>query len=259
MSLGTFSTFYFGLQITKDNNLLNFDEGGGELTAELNIGGYTHTTILDELERALNAAGGFTYTATMNRTNRKVTIAAGSTFTLYTQTGSQVANSPWQLLGYSQLANHTGTNTYQSEAGAGYEYLPQFILQDHVDTMNWVQAAEASVNKSARGDIEVVTFGNESFLQCNIKYITNITQDGSVIHTNGSGVSDVVFFLNYVIQKAPIEYIKDVAQRDTFEPVLLESTPDNSKGVGFKLKELYDQGLPGYFETGALKFRVYNP
>lgn len=259
MSLRTFSAFYFGMQITKENNLINFDEGGGELDAELNIGGYTHTTILAEIARALNAAGGLTYTVTIDRDTRKITIAAGSNFTLLTQTGSQVANSPWQMLGFSQAANHTGDDSYTGELGAGFEYLPQFILQDHIDVLHWVQAAEASVNKSARGDVEVVTFGNESFLQCNIKYATNITQDGTVVQTNGSGVSDLVFFMNYIIQKLPIEYIPDVDVTDTFEQVLLESTTDSQKGVGFRLKELYDIGLPGYFETGALKFRVFNP
>jgi hypothetical protein len=37
---------------------------------------------------------------------------------------------------------------------------------------------------------------------------------------------------------------------------MLESTPEDAKGLKYKLKELYGQGLPGYFETGVLKFRV---
>jgi len=48
----------------------------------------------------------------------------------------------------------------------------------------------------------------------------------------------------------------NTADRSTFEKVILESTGESKDGVGFKIKEMYDQGLPGYYESGTLVFRV---
>lgn len=259
MSLRTFSAFYYGHIVTSDNNLVNFSEGSGELTATLNIGSYTLSEFVVELGRALNAAGGQVYTVSVNRTNRRITISAPGTFSLLTQTGSQLANSAFSLMGFDNASDKTGTNTYTSANGSGSEYLPQFILQDHVATDHWQQSAYASVNKTADGRIEVVRFGTENFLQCNIKYATAYPGDGQVIKTNATGVTDLVAFMNNITQKCPIEYMADISDRETFESIILESTPDSRDGVGYKLREMYDKGLPGYFETGVLKFRVYNP
>ena len=40
-----------------------------------------------------------------------------------------------------------------------------------------------------------------------------------------------------------------------FDKVILEKTKESSKGVGFKLKELYGKGLIDYYESGLLTFR----
>lgn len=255
MSLTTFSKFYFGYEITDENQFLDFGEGAGELTAEIAVGFYTFTTFLDAIEDALNVAGALTYTVTGNRTTRVITIAASGTFQLKASTGTHTGNAPWTLMGFS-ATDRTGAATYAGQSASGYSYSPQFILQDHVSTSHWKKASSASVNKTANGRVEIVKFGDEQFMQCNIKYVTNITQDGTVIHTNSSGVSNLVTFMDWLIEKGPVEYMADANTVNTFENLMLESTPDDGKGTGYKLKELYDQGLPGYFETGVLVFRV---
>ncbi len=258
MSLRTFSSFFYGHEITRENNFINFSEGGPELTAELSVGAYTLTDFVTELQSALNQEGALTYTVTVSRTTRKITIAATGTFSLLTNSGSQAALAPWELMGFSEVSDKTGSSSYLGDTGSGYAYNNQFILQDHVDPDHWSQAVDSSVNKSAAGNVETVSFGTENFLQFNIKYITNYTQSGNIIKDNGSGVADILQFLNYITKKAPIEFMEDIDSPNSFINILLESTEENQKGTGFKLREMYDKGLPGYFETGRLKFRVYN-
>jgi hypothetical protein len=256
MSLRTFSVFYYGHVVTADNNIINFDEGSGEFSAELDVGSYTLTQYAAEVARAMTLEGNQVYTVDVNRSTRVLTISAPGNFSLLCSTGSQNASAAWSMMGFSTSSDRTGTNTYAANSGSGSQFAPQFILQDHVDSDHWIQAADATVNETANGEVEVVRFGSKSFFQCNIMYITNITQDGTIIQTNGSGVSNALAFMNALIQKAPIEYMPDIDDRETYESLLLESTPESRDGVGFRLREMYDKGLPGYFETGNLKFRV---
>ncbi len=258
MSLKTFSKFYYGHEITKDNYTIPFDEGSGELTAELDIGAYTLTGFVAEVSKALNAAGALTYAVSVDRDTRIITIAASGTFELLTSTGLTNASAAWSLLGYTTAADKTGASSYAAENASGEVYENQFIMQDYIDPNHWVSTVDASVNKSTSGVVEVVTFGEEKFLQCNMRYITDLAGDGQVIKTQANAVQNTVNLLSYLIRKNPVEFIPNIDDTDVFYSLLLESTPDNQKGVGFKLRELYDRGLPGYYETGPLKFRVYD-
>lgn len=256
MSLLTHSLFYYGHTIDSSNYAIDFNEGAAELQATLAIGEYTLTDFLAEVERALNAAGALTYVVSINRTTRIITIAAGSTFSLLVSTGTRSGSGAWPLLGYSG-ADKTGTNTYAANTASGSSYYTQFILQDYIDSIHNVRTVEAVVNKSASGKIEVVKFGTESFFEFSLKYINNFTMpSGAPIRTNLNGVANLTTLMNYLITKAPVEFIPDESNVNAYSKLLLESTPDNDKGLGFKLKELYDKGLPGYYETGMLKMRV---
>jgi hypothetical protein len=254
MALSTFSCFYYGFEITSENNRINFSEGAGELTATVTVGSYTHTDVIAAVATALNNVGGLVYTVTLNRATRAITIAATGTFSLLTTSGTQSANSPFSLLGFTG-ADKTGLSTYTGTA-SGFNYEPQFRLQEYVPLEHWTGAALASVNKSASGRVEVVKFGDESFMQCDIKYANNVIQpDNDIIKSNASGVEDLLSFMNFLITKGPIEFIPDIDTPNTFYKLLLESTPDSKDGVSFKLKERYDQGLPDWYDTGILKFR----
>jgi hypothetical protein len=43
---------------------------------------------------------------------------------------------------------------------------------------------------------------------------------------------------------------------NNYYKIQLETTRDNSKGVGFKLIEETGKNLPGYFNLGKMKWRV---
>lgn len=256
MSLKTFSKFYYGHEVTTENNLLDFDEGSGEVTAELEAGFYSLTEYAAEIQRALNDAGALTYTVTIDRDLRELTISASAVFSLLVTTGSHVGASVWAMAGFSG-ADRTGASTYTGDLASGSVYYPQFILQDHIASDKWRQAADASVNRSASGRVEVVKFGSIKYVQFSIKFATDIDQGyGGPIRSNPNGVSDLEAFMNYLITKGPFEYMPDESDSATFETLILEASPDFSEGTGFKLKELYDKNLPEVFETGILKARV---
>lgn len=255
MSLSTHSKFYYGYEITEENNALDFSEGGSELQATLDVGSYTLTTILDAIAIALNDVGALTYTVSVNRDTRLITIASTSNFELLVSTGSRSGSSVFSTIGFSG-SDKTGALTYTASAAAGSEYRTQFILQSYVDTNSFVDAAEGTVNTSASGLVEVYRFGQNQFMEANFTYITDrVLVDGAPIRKKPSGVLELQTLMRHFISKAPFEFMPNEDDSATFETMILESTPDNKSGIGFKLKELYTKNLPGFYETGVLKFR----
>lgn len=257
MSLTTFSQFFFGHTVTTANNQIDFAEGGPELTALLNIGSYSLEDYATEVARALNAAGAFTYTVTVDRDNGELTISAGSTFSLLVATGSHSGLSAYSMMGFTG-ADRTTFSTYTGNNMSGSDYVPQFILQDHISTDDLRSSQDETVNTSANGQIiEVIKFGVKKFIQLSIKYSTDISQPGvGPITDNPTGVSDLRTFMQYITTKAPIEYMPDLSDPDTFQTIFLDSTGESPNGTAYTLKERYDRGLPGYFDTSILKFRL---
>jgi hypothetical protein len=49
-----------------------------------------------------------------------------------------------------------------------------------------------------------------------------------------------------------MEFMENETDLSTFETLTLESTSEDKNGMRYKLKELYDQDLPEYYETGIL-------
>ncbi len=256
MSLSTHSKFIYGFEVDADALNIDFNEGGSELTATLSIGVYTLTQFADELARALNEAGALTYTVSVNRTTRKLTIAAGSNFALLVSSGSHLGTTVFGIAGFTG-SDRTGANSYVGNLAAGTEYSTQFILQSYVDPEDSQDNIYGTVNQAASGAIEVVTFGRLRFIEMNLKYATNVDHGSSnIIRSNATGISELRSLMQFLTTKAPFEFIPDEDAPNTFYSVLLESTADDSKGLKYKLKEQYSQGLPGYFETGVLKLRV---
>jgi len=256
MSLSTHSKFFFGYEVTTANNKLDFDEGGPEITATLDGGSYTVTEYLAEVARAMNAVGGQTYTVSLNRTTRIVTVSAVGTFALLTTSGTNSGSSTYTLLGYSG-ADKTGASSYVAGSETGSEYTTQFILQGHVPSAHWSEAAFAVVNESTSGQVEVVKFGNRRFLNFEFKWLTNQTMSAGVpIRNRATGVQDFLTFADFLITRAPFEFMEDEDTPATFQKLILESTPASGNGTGFRLQELTGQGLPGYYKSGTYKFRV---
>ncbi len=256
MSLKTFSKFYYGLEVSDDALYIDFNEGDGALVATMNIGSYTLKEFYKEVERALNAAGSLTYTVTLDRDTRLITISASGDFDLLIASGLHLGTSILGVIGFTG-ADLTAAGTYTADTPAGTSYSPQFILQSYVAPDDFEGSTYGTVNKSASGKIEVISYGDENFFMCEIKYANNYMKGAStVIRDSTTGYEDLQAFMKYLRTKAPLEFMPDEANASQFISCVLESTELDTKGMKFKLKEMYGIGLPGYFETGPLTFRV---
>ena len=94
-------------------------------------------------------------------------------------------------------------------------------------------------------------------MECNIKWVTNIdVSKTDWIDNNPTAVDDLRTFMDAITQKGTIEFMEDRDTRSIFETMILESTPESSDGVGYRLFE-FTKGkkLPDWYETKMLKFR----
>jgi hypothetical protein len=256
----TRSQFYYGYEVTEDNCSLDFAEGGSEIQATLNFGLYSLTTLVTEIARALfDANGALDYTVSVNRTTRIITIAATGTFQILISTGSRAGTGVYGLLGYTGGADLTGAASYVAPSATGTSFRPQFLLQSYTASEDYEGASNASVNESGSGKVEVISFGQRNFMECNISFQTdNVMPNGAPIEYDPAGVAHLRAFMQWARTKGPIEFMPNRDMPTTFETFILETTPEEKTGTMFKLHELYAKKLPGYFETGLLKFRTYS-
>lgn len=251
----TLSCFYLGQEINEDNCMIDFDEGAGELTAELDLGSYTPTELAAEVERKMNFVGGQPYNVSFSRSTLKLTISAGNSFTLLVETGTNAANGAFSTLGYATGADLSGSSITASNDLCTV-YKPQFYLQAFVDPSHEVAQLHATVNETITGRQELITYGDLGTMRCNITFITDIAQPSNgPIESNPSGVADALRFLRWITRKNKTEFIPDRADVETFYNIVLDSSVASKDGTKFRLRELYDKGLTGYYETETLIFR----
>jgi hypothetical protein len=252
----TYSKFNYGHDVTTLNQYISFDEGAGEILAVIENGNYTLDEYCQAVQDAMNAVGGFTYRCSVTRSTGLITIStASSNFTLRTHSGSTTATA-WFLLGFnSPTADLTGNSTYTATAVSGSVYKPQFLLQSYLPPESYVQSVSPTINMSADGRVEVVRFGTQNLMEMEIKFITNLLMDNTLIKNNPNGLANARAFLGYAANKKRFEFVPDVNTPTTFYKVILEMTPDYADGTGFKLNELYGD-LNDIYETGLLTLRV---
>jgi hypothetical protein len=255
-ALENHSKFYYGWQITNQNKYIDFNDGSGIKTAVLKVGYYSSSELMIEINKKMDAQSSLDFTILFNRTTRKFTISSTSNFTLLFSTGPNAAQSTAGLLGYT-ATDKTSASTYLAENVSGFEYSTQFYIQSFKDTSTNRKAIDGTVNKSASGVIEVIKFGNERFMEGEFLFITNIVQESqSIIRTNIQGREDFIQFIEWCTEKAPVEFMKTENDPSTYQQLVLESTPTDSKGLDYDLIEMYDRGLAYYYRSGTLKFRL---
>lgn len=255
--LNTRSSFYFGHLVDATNFTIDFSENSGAdvYSANLNLGTYSLTDFVTEVERAMNAEGGQEYTVTLTRSTRIITISAPSNFELLTSSGLTLGTSAFSLIGFSG-ADKTGFNSYDGNSPSGDEYRPQFYLQNYVDFDDIQEASSSSVSTSAQGVVQVASFGNNKFMECNITNITDLEKvKGNWIENDINAVQNFRNFMLYATKKGEMEFLPNRDDSSSFTKCILESTRMSRNGTGFTIYELYGKGLPNFFESKKLKFR----
>lgn len=259
MTIQTKPVFYYVDPITKDNNSLSFREPNQppalELITELNVGTRAPEELVTETVRALNDIGQETYSVTFDRNTRLVTISSTDIFDLLISSGSTSGNSVFSLLGFTG-SDLTGASSYTANNELGVQYLPQFFPQQFVSFDDNLEGIQTSINESAAGVVEVVTFGNRRLMEMEITNITNRPKvKGHPIDNNQNAVEEARAFLTFIISKSNLEFMIDRENRLVFDTIILERTRQSRTGTSFRLSELVEQGLESYFTTGRLTFR----
>ena len=251
----TYSKFYYGLEIEENATLLEIKEGVTTYQAILRAGKYSHTQLATEVARAINSTDvANVYTCSVDRATRLFSITADATFEIPVATISSALNV-LGVIGYTG-ADRTGASTYEGDTATGKVYYPQYKLQNYVDFSYNKEFLDASTAEAADGTTEIISFGLVNFMSCNIRYINDKPHDSlSPIKENLTGLSDAIDFMDWLIEKAAIEFYPNENTTNFFH-CFLEKANRGSKGVGYRLRELYASAGSGYFETGKLEFRL---
>jgi hypothetical protein len=256
MALSTYSKFYYGWKITIDNRYIDFDDGFGVKVAVLTLGYYSASEMADEIKKQMDAVSTLNFSVAFDRTTRKFTIATTSNISLLISSGINLLLSAYTLLGYIG-ADKTGSTGYVADVESGYEYKPQLKLWNYKPTDQNRSAVDGVINQSASGEIEVIKFGDNRFMSCEIVFITNKLQEfGSIIKNDTSAVANFIQFIEFCTDKGVIEFMPDENNPANFQKLLLESTEQSQQGLDYQLIELTDRDLAEYFRSGNLKFRL---
>lgn len=255
MALTKYSTFFYGHTINKQNRALNFLEPSGlniELTGSIAIGSFTLTEFGAKVVTAINAISSQEYTITLDRTTRKFTISAPANFDLLVGTGVNKTISVFTLLGFTG-SDLTGSNTYTSNVASGSAYITQSPLANFSDFKHNKEKSEAVVKTTPGGVTEVISYAVLERMKCDFPIITNYVPQRRIRET-ATGIEEVESFLDYIIEKAPIEFMEDYTLPLNYTSCILDKTRASSKGVGYSLVERVGDTLPGYYKQNGLVF-----
>lgn len=256
MAISSFSKFYFGTEIILNGASIDINEGSGELSGELDLGIYSLTGLAAELQQVLNAIGALNYVVTFNRDTRIFTITADGAFDILINTGTNASSGAYGVFGFTGSSDLTGLFTYTGSDAAGSEYITQFPPQNYVAPGFRKEKADASINQSASGRVEVISFGDVEFIEMDLLYITDLPMDGKVIGNNPNGTQDAIDFLTFATNRGPIEFMPDKDDTSTFYEVILDKTAGDKKATKFKLREETGRRLPNIYRSGMLDFRI---
>jgi hypothetical protein len=252
MALTQKSLFLYNLQVTANNQSLDFKaaSGGPTLQATVPIGYYSLTDLCTAVVKAMAAVDAVnTYTCTANRsfsggTQNRVTIATSGAFlSLLFSSGPRAASNIAALLGFT-ATDKTGATTYTGTSSCGTTLQPVWWGKDYRDP-NMLRTNFGSLNISANGTKEAITYQIQQFIQVRFDY-----EPYSAVANSWQP------FLTWAIQQQPFEFTPQITDPNTVYNVTLESTDAAQDGLGYELVEMTADGLPFLYSTGTLVMRL---
>lgn len=279
MTLKTLPIFHYGFEVLEECTWVDFreyidDVMGPEISFELKVGVYCSEEIRSMLEVAFNLVGTLNYTVAYDKFTRRYKIHADDYFELLVGTGTNSGSSLLKCLGFGSYPVYGEDHLYgdpsldygdvdtglfvihRAKFPAGFVFEPQFKIQDFIDAENNEALRAASKQESTSGEVEVLHFSTDRTYVFNFKYITNREMPcGGPIRNDPNAVESVNSFMSWAIRQKVIEYYPDKSNMETSFKIRLEKAKGNSKGLGYRLKELTSKNLPGFFETERVTFR----
>lgn len=250
MALQARSLMNYGIQITTLNRNLDFkiSSGGATLTAVLNLGFYSTTSLAQAIATAMQAVDGSNnYSSSVNRnilggTQNRITITTTGTYlSLLFNTGVNVNTSVSSTIGFLPI-DYTGSTSYTGSTTTGNILMPQFIAYNYLSDLHQAKVFGA-VNVSASGLKESVVFAIQTFIDLEFRY------------EPASALPTWVSFFTWAIQQRPFDFIPEITNPSVAYQVTLEKSPYDSKGLGFSMKEMLPT-FPNLYQTGAINFRI---
>lgn len=252
MALGQRSKFLYSFTVTEQNSAIDFviASGGPTIFATLRFGFYSLTSLLTEIARSMTAADpDHIYFATADRTaggglENRVTIRTtnGVFLSLLFGSGPRSGTSIAATVGFT-ATDKTGFLTYTGTFTSGTSLVSiirgyQFLSPDFNHMLY------GSVNISASGKKETITYNLQQFWQVQFKYepSTKVSLEWRP-------------FFDWAIQQRALEFTPDITQGATFFEGTLEKTQADGKGLGYKMTEMIPN-FPNLYDTGVMTFRV---
>lgn len=249
MALRNKSLLLYGLEVTVNNRSLDFEVSAVQKLATLQLGYYSLTSLMTEIERAMNAADPSNeYTVTADRTinggteNRITVSTNGSSLSLLFTTGPRAASSCGSLIGFS--GDQTGSTSYTGTSTAGIAIIPEYIGYTFLDSTMWRKNFGVTTI-TASGEKESIVYNIQKFISIMFKY-----------EPEAKVIAEWLEFVDWTIQQKPFDFTPDYVLSPTeVRQVTLDQTPEDGKGMAWKWKEMLPN-FPFNYETGALKFRI---
>jgi len=109
-------------RVDTGNQWVDFNEGGGELSAQIPAGNYDASSLCDAIKAAMELVGTLTYTVTYSDTSNKFTVASTATFSLLWASGSHLASSIGLDIGFDVGSDDTGASSYTGDFPRMHNY-----------------------------------------------------------------------------------------------------------------------------------------
>jgi len=128
---------------------INFNEGGGNLTATIASALYNGHTLATAVGTALNDAGALDYVVSYNDSTALFTIGANANFTLQWANGANAANSAANMLGYNNAQDDTGNNSFTGDYRRIHTYEYLYINAGSAQLVNFVGILNHTISANA--------------------------------------------------------------------------------------------------------------
>ena len=254
MALTSQSLFLYGYEITDSNRFLNFKSAslGAELTAMIDPGSYSLTSLLEALEAAMeNVDPANNYTLSADRTvggglQNRVTIAtAGSYLSLLVNSGTNAADGIAETLGFSVASDLTGSTSYTGTSSTGTSFLTNLVGYNYLSP-DFTQKGNSSKNVASSGNQETIVYSVWKYWRAQFKYIPAAT-----------ALSDWIPFFQWATQGGLVEMTPNVSSPTVFYEGWLDKTGFDNQALGYQMIEMLPD-FPNVYDTGLLTFRMRN-
>lgn len=251
MALRSKSLFLYGLEVRDDNQNLPFKAamGGPQLNAILAAGYYSLSDLLIEIATKMRVADPANiYTVTVDRTvnggtENRITIATNGVYLdLLFATGTLATTSCRDLIGFG-IFDYTGATSYQNGNTSGETVVPDWWGKGY-QPPELFRKNFGTVNVSTNGTKESVTWTVQEFIMVEFEH-----------EPQAKALSEWPALINWMIQQKPFDFTPEVSNPNVVYSVTLEKSPEDSKGLGFHMKEQVPS-KPFLYTTGSLTFRV---